>query len=157
MEKKAKTAGAESEKARSLNRAAQRIAAHGKTSEKAIEAYLRRRVEAEGGICLKYSNPNQVGYPDRAVLLPGGVTLWVELKSTGEKPSKLQRERFREMESIGHSVAVLDSKEAVDGFMAVVELMRLAPDSASTGAEGGQEAGLRDAASMERKEAGDEV
>ena len=83
--------------------------------------------------------------------------MWVELKSTGEKPSKLQRERFREMESIGHSVAVLDSKEAVDGFMAVVELMRLAPDSASTGAEGGQEAGLRDAASMERKEAGDEV
>ena len=120
MEKKAKTAGAESEKARSLNRAAQRIAAHGKTSEKAIEAYLRRRVEAEGGICLKYSNPNQVGYPDRAVLLPGGVTVWVELKSTGEKPSKLQRERFREMESIGHSVAVLDSKEAVDGFMDVV-------------------------------------
>lgn len=120
MEKKAKTAGAESEKARSLNRAAQRIAAHGKTSEKAIEAYLRRRVEAEGGICLKYSNPNQVGYPDRAVLLPGGMTLWVELKSTGEKPSKLQRERFREMEGIGHSVAVLDSKEAVDRFMDVV-------------------------------------
>ena len=120
MEKKAKTAGAESEKARSLNRAAQRIAAHGKTSEKAIEAYLRRRVEAEGGICLKYSNPNQVGYPDRAVLLPGGMTLWVELKSTGEKPSKLQRERFREMESIGHSVTVLDSKEAVDRFMDVV-------------------------------------
>ncbi len=138
MEKKQKTARAESARARSLNRAAQRIVAHGKTSEKAIEAYLRRRVEQEGGICLKYSNPNQVGYPDRAVLMPGGATLWVELKSTGETPSKLQRERFRQMEAIGHSVAVLDSKEAVDGFMAVVELMRLATDVASTGAEGGQ-------------------
>ena len=154
MEKKAKTAGAESEKARSLNRAAQRIAAHGKTSEKAIEAYLRRRVEAEGGICLKYSNPNQVGYPDRAVLLPGGVTLWVELKSTGEKPSKLQRERFREMESIGHSVAVLDSKEAVDGFMDVVIAAVLEADfgmvtyGLAVSGQGAEAAG---------KEAGDEV
>lgn len=154
MEKKAKTAGAEPGKARSLNRAAQRIAAHGKTSEKAIEAYLRRRVEAEGGICLKYSNPNQVGYPDRAVLLPGGVTMWVELKSTGEKPSKLQRERFREMESIGHSVAVLDSKEAVDGFMDVVRMAVLeadfgmATDGLAVYGPGTEAAG---------KEAGDEV
>ena len=154
MEKKAKTAGAESEKARSLNRAAQRIAAHGKTSEKAIEAYLRRRVEAEGGICLKYSNPNQVGYPDRAVLLPGGMTLWVELKSTGEKPSKLQRERFREMESIGHSVTVLDSKEAVDRFMDVVIAAVLEADfgmvthGLAVYGQGKEDAG---------KEAGDEV
>ena len=154
MEKKAKTAGAESEKARSLNRAAQRIAAHGKTSEKAIEAYLRRRVEAEGGICLKYSNPNQVGYPDRAVLLPGGMTLRVELKSTGEKPSKLQRERFREMESIGHSVTVLDSKEAVDRFMDVVIAAVLeadfgmVTDGLAVYGQGTEDAG---------KEAGDEV
>ena len=154
MEKKAKTAGAESGKARSLNRAAQRIAAHGKTSEKAIEAYLRRRVEAEGGICLKYSNPNQVGYPDRAVLLPGGMTLWVELKSTGEKPSKLQRERFREMESIGHSVTVLDSKEAVDRFMDVVIAAVLeadfgmVTDGLAVYGQGTEDAG---------KEAGDEV
>ena len=87
------------------------------TSEKAIEKYLRERIEEEGGLCLKYSNPNQVGYPDRAVLMPGGVTLWVELKSTGEKPTKLQQERFRRMGDIGHNVTVIDTKSAVDRFV----------------------------------------
>lgn len=99
---------------------AQRIGGLRYTSEKSIEAYLCKRVKEAGGLCMKYSNPNQTGYPDRVVLMPCGVTHWVELKSKGCKPSKLQTERFRQMEAIGHAVAVLDSKEAVDGFMAVV-------------------------------------
>lgn len=117
MKKKEITARAGSREAKSLSRAAIRLTGMADTSEKAIEKYLRERVEEEGGICLKYSNPNQVGYPDRAVLMPGGVTLWVELKSTGEKPTRLQQERFRRMGDIGHNVTVIDTKAAVDRFV----------------------------------------
>jgi hypothetical protein len=85
-------------------------------SEKYIERYLVRRVEALGGICLKYSNMNQTGYPDRLCLLPGGITLWVELKSKGCHPSRLQEIRFLEMKSIGHPVHVCDSIEAVNAL-----------------------------------------
>lgn len=85
-------------------------------SEKYIERYLVRRVEALGGICLKYSNMNQTGYPDRLCLLPGGITLWVELKSKGCHPSRLQEIRFLEMKAIGHPVYVCDSIESVNNL-----------------------------------------
>lgn len=85
-----------------------------KDSEKYIERYLCSTVTAKGGICLKYSNPNMTGFPDRIVLLPGGKTLWVELKSKGRKPSIVQKIRFRQMEEIGHHVYVCDSIEQVD-------------------------------------------
>ena len=59
----------------------EKIVKHAEVSEKAIERYLSDSVKELGGICLKYSNPGMAGYPDRICLLPGGVTIWVELKS----------------------------------------------------------------------------
>jgi len=91
-----------------------------KTSEKYIERYLVRTVTAMGGICLKYSNMNMTGYPDRICLLPGGHTLWVELKSKGCHPSKLQSIRFEQMAAIGHPVYVCDSTEAVDFVLSTI-------------------------------------
>lgn len=82
--------------------------------ESRIEQYLRRRVEECGGVCLKYSNGNRSGYPDRICLMPGGVTFWVELKATGRKPRKLQEIRIQELRDIGQSVHVADSTEEID-------------------------------------------
>lgn len=93
------------------------IVNHAEVSEKAIERYLVDRVKELGGVCLKYSNPNMVGYPDRVVLLPGGVTYWVELKSKGRKPSAVQLIRFASMEKIGHRVYVCDSKTSIDEML----------------------------------------
>lgn len=90
------------------------IVRHSEVSEKAIERYLADCVGRLGGVCLKYSNASMVGYPDRVCLLPGGVTLWVELKSKGETPRAIQTVRFRQMESMGHRVHVCDSKESID-------------------------------------------
>ena len=99
-----------------MERRIENIVRHAEVSEKAIERYLTDRVKNAGGLCLKYSNSNMVGYPDRVVLLPQGRTVWVELKSKGRKPTKIQRLRFGQMESIGHPVEVVDSKEKVDGM-----------------------------------------
>ena len=90
------------------------ITNHSEVSEKAIEKYLVEAVKAIGGICLKYSNANMVGYPDRVICLHGGKTVWVELKSRGKKPTKIQTIRQSELVSLGHEVHVIDSKPKVD-------------------------------------------
>lgn len=93
------------------------ITKHAEWSEKAIEQYLCDRVEGEGGNCLKYSNQNKVGYPDRIVLLPGGWGAWVELKSHGKKSTLMQKLRQRHLCRLGQLVYVADSKEAVDAII----------------------------------------
>lgn len=90
------------------------IVRHAEVSEKAIERYLAACVKELGGICLKYANAGMVGYPDRICLLPGGVTVWVELKSKGESVKPIQRVRIEQLERIGHKVHVCDSKEKID-------------------------------------------
>lgn len=90
------------------------ITSHSEVSEKAIEKYLVEAVKSIDGICLKYSNANMVGYPDRVICLHGGKTVWVELKSRGKKPTKMQTIRQGELASLGHEVHTVDSKQRVD-------------------------------------------
>lgn len=87
-------------------------------SEKAVERHLADVVKCLGGVCLKYTNANMAGYPDRLVCLPGGRTVWVELKSRGEKPRLLQLMRHKELRRLGFDVRVLDSRAAVDACVA---------------------------------------
>ena len=90
------------------------ITKHAEVSEKAIERYLVQLVKKLGGVCLKYSNPGAVGYPDRVALMPGGRCLWFELKSKGRHVTKVQAIRKGQLESIGHTVYVCDSKQSID-------------------------------------------
>lgn len=53
--------------------------------EKTVEAALRKAVEDEGGLCLKWVCPGHTGVPDRMILFPGGVIAFVELKRPGAK------------------------------------------------------------------------
>lgn len=98
-------------------RAAANVARHGEVSEKVIERYLCRRVKELGGLCLKYSNPGESGYPDRVVVMPGGSVAWVELKSRGKRPTAIQLTRLDELRRLGHSVFVADSKDLVDDLL----------------------------------------
>lgn len=95
----------------------EKIVRHSEVSEKAVERYLSDSVKLSGGICLKYSNAGMVGYPDRICMMPGGVTFWVELKSKGEKPTAIQKIRISQMQAIGHTVYVCDSKERIDEIL----------------------------------------
>lgn len=53
--------------------------------EKTVEAALRKAVEDEGGLCLKWVCPGHTGVPDRMILFPGGIIAFVELKRPGAK------------------------------------------------------------------------
>lgn|SRR5574344_218599 len=96
------------------NKRLENIVKHAELSEKSIERYLVDLVSRLGGICLKYSNPNMVGYPDRVVLLPGGVTIWIELKSAGRHVTKIQQIRIADMAAMGHKIFIADSKEDIN-------------------------------------------
>ena len=100
------------------------IVKHAEVSEKAIESYLVKKMKELGLTCLKYSNMNMAGYPDRIVLLPCGEVIWVELKSKGKKQSKLQQGRTDELENLDHTVLVLDSKDGVDILCSVLKMGR---------------------------------
>ena len=56
-----------------------------KPLEKSIENVLRKAVEDEGGMCLKWTCPGHRGVPDRMILFPGGIIAFVELKRPGAK------------------------------------------------------------------------
>jgi len=50
------------------------------TREDSVENYLKRVVKLAGGIAIKLNPFGYVGIPDRLVLLPGGIVVFVELK-----------------------------------------------------------------------------
>lgn len=90
------------------------IAGHALLSEKALEAYLVKRVKMLGGVALKYSNPTCTGFPDRLLLLPGGRTAWCELKSRGKKPRAVQQARIQQLRELGQAVYVVSSRDEIE-------------------------------------------
>lgn len=86
------------------------------TSEKYIERALVEAVEKKGGKALKFYSATQTGYPDRVVMLPQGRIAWVELKSKGKKPTKLQTIRHEELRALGFQVAVIDNADDARQF-----------------------------------------
>lgn len=102
-------------------RSIEHLTHHADVSEKAIERYLVEQAKQNGLLCLKYSNPNMVGYPDRLLVLPGGSVIWVELKSKGRKPTKIQQIRMSELTGMGHLVEVIDNKADIDKLIKTIK------------------------------------
>ena len=85
--------------------------------EQQIEIRLKEEVERAGGLALKFISPGTAGVPDRIVLLPGKEIYFVELKAPGEQLRPLQLKRKEQIEKLGFKVYVIDSSQAVGGFM----------------------------------------
>ena len=87
--------------------------------EKDVERYLVRRVEQVGGRCVKFSPDNNRGWPDRIVLLPGGVLIWVELKrETDGRIAPAQMVAHEDLRRLGQRVEVVWSKKDADRLIA---------------------------------------
>ena len=85
------------------------------TLERDVEAYLSTRVEQAGGLCVKFIPDLMRGMPDRIVLLPGGVLVWVELKKPrGGRVSELQKYRHKALRALGQAVEVCWTKADAD-------------------------------------------
>ena len=88
-----------------------------KMRESDIERRLISAVQKEGGLCLKFAPPGMVGFPDRLVLLPGGLVVFVEVKKPGKKPTNLQVHRHGQLRSLGMRVYLLDDQEQIKNIM----------------------------------------
>ena len=85
--------------------------------EKDVERMLVKGMEKLGGKCYKWVSPNQNGVPDRIVLLPKGVVIFVELKDYKGKISQVQKIQQKIIQNLGFQVYVLNSKERVSEFV----------------------------------------
>ena len=85
--------------------------------ERDIEAYLVKRVKAMGGEIRKAQWIGRVGAPDRRVMLPDRLPVWVELKAPGVKPEMHQLREHNRMRRLGELVEVVDSFEAIERLL----------------------------------------
>lgn len=92
-----------------------------KESEKDLEKALYARVRDAGGHALKFSSMSEIGYPDRLVLMPRGRAYWVELKSEGKKPRKIQELRAAELVKLGFICATIDTTAKLNEFIKTIE------------------------------------
>ena len=91
------------------------IMSKAKPTEADIERYLVAQVKKIGGRAYKFVSPGNAGVPDRLVVLPYGVSYFVELKAPGRKPTTLQRLQQERLADLHFSVAgCVDSFDAVD-------------------------------------------
>lgn len=85
--------------------------------ESAIEARLVREVKKRGGLCYKFTSPGNPGVPDRIVILPGGTTIYVELKTEIGRLAKIQKWQIEELRKRGADVRVLKGMDQVMNFL----------------------------------------
>ena len=86
--------------------------------ENEVEGHLRRRVEKVGGICVKFLPDFARGFPDRIVLLPGGVLVWVETKRPqGGVLSPVQKVQHVLLRRMGQRVEVVWTKDQADALI----------------------------------------
>ena len=89
--------------------------------ESAIEARLVREVKKRGGLCYKFTSPGNPGVPDRIVILPGGTTVYVELKTEIGRLAKIQKWQIEELRRRGAVVRVLKGMDQVLAFLEEVD------------------------------------
>lgn len=83
------------------------------SSEKLIEKTLNAEVAKMGGWSVKLPCTYVAGLPDRMVLLPGGTIFFAELKTTGKKPTAMQKLIHKKIQALGFNVYVIDSLELI--------------------------------------------
>ncbi len=89
-------------------------------SEKLIEKKLFEEVKKLGGWAIKMVATHITGLPDRLCLLPGGKVLFVEVKTTGKKPTKIQSVVHEKLRGLGFRVDVIDSLEGLNELCSTI-------------------------------------
>jgi len=90
--------------------------------EKDIEGYGKKQVEKIGGMSEKFRSVNKRSVPDRIDTFPYGILFFVEYKAPGKKPTDLQLKDHRKRRALGQKVLVIDTKEKVDEYIAMVKI-----------------------------------
>ena len=82
--------------------------------ESTVESKLKALVKRIGGQSYKWAGAK--GVPDRIVLLPGGVVVFVEIKSSSGRLTELQQVVGERLKSLGCNYYVLRGAEGLEVF-----------------------------------------
>ncbi len=88
--------------------------------ESQLERETREAVERVGGKMPKWVSPGNRGVPDRIAILPGGRTVYVEMKAPGEPLEPLQRKWRKTLIELGHDHYKIDSEADIDRFIRAI-------------------------------------
>ena len=86
-------------------------------SEKVVERKLVEFVKINNGMCIKLLCDQLIGLPDRLCLFPNHKIVFVETKTTGQKPRRIQAYMHKKLRALGFRVEVIDSIEGVKQFI----------------------------------------
>ena len=89
-------------------------------SEKVLEVKLRKEVESHGWMALKLLSQLHRGLPDRLILAEYGITFFAEIKTTGKKPTRLQKHCHELLRKLGFQVFVIDSTDSLEMALALM-------------------------------------
>lgn len=86
-------------------------------SEKDLERKLSQGVKKLLGLSFKFVPLLVSGIPDRICLLPGGRIFFAEIKTTKQKPKKLQLFWHAKLRKLGFRVEVIDTSEQIENIL----------------------------------------
>ena len=84
--------------------------------ESELEKILVAEVKKLGGRAYKWVSPGNDGVPDRIVIFPGWVPIFVELKTDTGKLSALQQVQINKIRDLGQNVCVVHGIKGVSQF-----------------------------------------
>lgn len=84
--------------------------------EKEIEKILVSEVKKLGGRAYKWVSPGNDGVPDRIVILPGQLPIFVELKTNAGQLSALQSVQIKRLQELGQKAIVVRGLEGLKVF-----------------------------------------
>jgi hypothetical protein len=90
-------------------------------SEKILEKKLSSEVKKLGGLSIKLISTYLIGLPDRICLFPGGRLAFIELKTTKQKPRKIQIKVHKLLLSLDFDVRVIDTLEGINKLISDYE------------------------------------
>jgi hypothetical protein len=82
--------------------------------ESVVEKYLTKRATLLGGEVRKVKFLGREGAPDRLVMFPNAISVWVETKSLTGKLRPSQEREHERLRSMGQRVEVIRTEHAVD-------------------------------------------
>lgn len=77
--------------------------------ERDVEKAWRKKINAEGGLCLKWVSPGCTGVPDRIVIQQGGEIYFIEFKSPNGKLTTRQEKIRNKLLAMGARVEVISA------------------------------------------------
>lgn len=75
------------------------------------------------GVAVKIKSPTMNGLPDRLVILPGGLTCFAEIKSTGKDLSDVQKVVVPMLRRLGHQVYIIDDMQSLETAKQQIRLL----------------------------------